>query len=409
MGLWYWAQIVGPQLDATAWVFWLVFVTVIGGVASLLNAYVLAAVALAEWIKRRDLASRAHPFHIGLTAAAVVIGAVYAFASHQLSNQSTGALTLPEGRLVSYLDPCRSDWTRQKVEALTADLVAFAGEERSLTAGEIEAAVDGAFATLEPAVDVYLDWYFSLPGEYGRLWHAIAGDAAAFMHGKFQNIVLADGAFGDRLERELGDIENRSNGRMRQMGSRYAEDLRHALEDNRCLADAVPSVEQQGINGDLLNVTGAAAGSITGVAAGMVLAARLGPRVAARPGANGLFRAAAGAFGKTAGKRGASAGGAAAAATMICGPSGPGAVLCGAFAGIGTWLAVDVLVLRVDEYLNRDRMRADTMAALNESRQQLVEALAAANAARIEGTVEEISASRNEVFSPVREGLGRAK
>jgi hypothetical protein len=78
-------------------------------------------------------------------------------------------------------------------------------------------------------------------------------------------------------------------------------------------------------------------------------------------------------------------------------------------AGIGTWLAVDVIVLRADEYLNRDDMRADIMARLHDAHQQLVEALAVANAARIDGAVENISASHSEVFSPVREGLGRAK
>jgi hypothetical protein len=405
MGLWYWAQIVGPQLDAAAWIFWLVFVVIVGGIASLLNAYVLAVIAFAEWVVRRDPAWRAQPFHVGLSAALVVIAALYAFASYHLSSQSTGAPTLPESRIVGYLDPCNSDRTRHKAEALSEDFAAFAGEESARTSGEIAAAVDGAFATLEPAVDAYLDWYFSLRGEYSRLWYAVAGDAAAFMDGKFEAIVLAEGAFGNSLARELEAIESRSNGRMRAMASVYAENLSRALADNRCLAKAAPAVEQEA-DGGLRNVTGAAAGSLTGAAAGIMLATRLGPRVAARPGAIGLSRAVARVFGKTTGKRAASAGGAAAAATMICGPSGPGAVLCGAFAGIGTWVAVDVLVLRVEEYMNRDTMRADIMARLDGSRRQLVAALETANAARIESVVDGISASRNGVFSPLREGRG---
>jgi hypothetical protein len=305
------------------------------------------------------------------------------------------------------VDPCRGDRTRQRIEAITAEAAVFSRQEQSRTEAEIEAAAARAFAGLEPGIDRYLDWYFSIPGEYGRLWQAVAGDGAAFIGGKFKDMVIGEGALEARLAGELGRIETRSNGRMRAMAQAHAESLRNVLDASRCLAAALPEMEQQRPDGGPRHVAGAAAGSLAGVAAGAAVATRLGARVAAGRGAMGAGRLAATALGRTAGKRGASAGGAAAAAALVCSPSGPGALLCGAAAGVGTWLGVDALVLRGDEWLNREAMRAEILAGLDDSRDALIAALGTANAARIASAVEEIEASRNALFAPIREGLGR--
>jgi hypothetical protein len=408
MGLWYWAQIVGPQLDTgVAWMFWLVFLLIIGGIASLVNAYLLAVIGLAERIRLPASSTPSQPFRIGLTAAVLVFGVIHVFATYGPPRQPLG-VSLQEARIIAHLDPCGSANSHHAVASLTEDLLAASDRELSRTQGEIGAAVNSAFATLDPAIDAYLDWHFSLMGEYSRLGHALLGDASAFMVRKFEEIVLAEGSFEARLGERLGAIEARSNARMEKMAARHVEGLHGAVETNRCLAVSLPAFEHPAIVGGLGNVSGAVAGGAVGITAGVMIGARLGPTVARRVGAKGLLRPASAALGKTAVTRGPSAAGAAAVAAA-CASSGPGAVLCGAVTGIGLWIGVDALVLRVDEYLNRDGMRAEIVGALDASRQELIESLTAADAARIHATAGEVSRIGRELFSPSYEGLGRPR
>jgi hypothetical protein len=409
MGLWYWAQIVGPQLGTgAAWMFWLVFLLIIGGIASLLNAYLLAVIGLAERIRLPASSPPSRPFQIGLTAAVLVFGVIHVFATYGPPKQPLG-LSLQESGIIAHLDPCGSANSQHAVASLTEDLLAASDRELSRTQNDIQAAVNSAFATLDPAIDAYLDWHFSLMGEYSRIGYALVGDGAAFMARKFEEIVLAEGAFEARLGDSLGAIEAGSNARMGEIASRHVEGLHRTLENNRCLAVSLPVPEHQAIGDGLRNVSGAVAGGAVGISAGLVIGLRLAPKVATRLGAQGLLRSGSAALGKTAVKRGPSAAGAAAAAAAVCASSGPGAALCGAVTGIGIWIGVDALVLRADEYFNRDGMRAEIVDALDENRQELIEKLTAANAARIRTMAGDVSKKGRERFSPSYEGLGRPR
>ncbi len=44
---------------------------------------------------------------------------------------------------------------------------------------------------------------------------------------------------------------------------------------------------------------------------------------------------------------------------LVCSPGGPLALLCGAAAGVATWLAVDLVALELEEQLERERFEAE--------------------------------------------------
>ncbi|HEX2255569.1 MAG TPA: hypothetical protein VHG92_02505 [Afifellaceae bacterium] len=393
LGVWYWAQVVGSQLDsAAAWLFWLAFLLGVGGIATMMSAYVLAWTGLAERTRPAAMPGT-RAFRLGFVTTLAVIGGLYAWASTTVPRLPFDPARLPDN-IVAYLDPCSTSRAAAQHAVATAadDLSLAAGRERSRTQEEIETAVDSAFARLDPAVDLYLDWYFSLSGEYARVWESLFGDSAAYLAAKFEEMVLAESR--PRLAEGLGDIESRSADRLQAMASRLSERLHAAVQGSRCLAAVQADLPPPAPGAGPRHVYGAATGSVAGIAAGLALGAR--------PIATGLF-------GRTALKRGLSATGGAAAGAAVCSASGPGAILCGVVAGIGTWIAVDVLVLWGDEYLSRDGMRAEIMAALDETRRELIDSLAAADAARIAAAVDQIRAVEAQLFSPIHEGVGRPR
>lgn len=80
--------------------------------------------------------------------------------------------------------------TLQKVEA--AWTVALA--KVALAKSQLDGKVDLAFAGSEQRIDVYLDWYYSLSGEYGRLATYLVGDIEGYMENKLSQYLAQDEA-----------------------------------------------------------------------------------------------------------------------------------------------------------------------------------------------------------------------
>ncbi|MEX2132459.1 MAG: hypothetical protein WD772_13335, partial [Pseudohongiellaceae bacterium] len=74
-----------------------------------------------------------------------------------------------------------------------AELQALAAVDAS--GAELQLQTDAAFAALENNVDAYLDWYYSLGGEYGRLLSLAIGDLENYMATKLTEILQQGDAF----------------------------------------------------------------------------------------------------------------------------------------------------------------------------------------------------------------------
>ncbi|MDR0867155.1 MAG: hypothetical protein LBP75_01595 [Planctomycetota bacterium] len=91
---------------------------------------------------------------------------------------------------------------------------------------EIKAEIKRIFAGYRGNVDAYLNWYYSLGGEYGRLAKLVQGEIETYMQGKLTEII-AEKINTDGLrsitERYQGDIENITQG-IAELKQRYKVD-----------------------------------------------------------------------------------------------------------------------------------------------------------------------------------------
>jgi hypothetical protein len=106
---------------------------------------------------------------------------------------------------------------------------------------------------------------------------------------------------------------------------------------------------------------------------------------------------------KAANKKGSSSLASALGATAICAPSSPWAALCGIGAGAATWLAVDKVMVEIDEARFRDEMRADLLAALAEQRERLAIALLGRQASAVEAGLAALAERLGRRYVPARE------
>jgi hypothetical protein len=74
-------------------------------------------------------------------------------------------------------------------------------------------------------------------------------------------------------------------------------------------------------------------------------------------------------------------------------------------AGVVAWLAVDQAMVRIDEALFRDEMRAELLAALNAEQLEVADAIKARHRAAIDAAAGQLQAGMERMFVPARHGL----
>lgn len=246
------------------------------------------------------------------------------------------------------------------------------------TEDAIRRGIDKAFAPIYTGLPAFLDWHYSVIGQYTQLGQAALGTlqeefSARLFAGLRERVASAsadvDQVLGDELRRSIR-LWVRNEGQ-----TLPTEALRTTYQG---ILDAVvtDTVERFTVTAVTSGVAAAGAG-----AAGMVGAAALG---------RGLTRRlAASATGRTAGRAGAGVGsrwGTAMVGAAVGAVVGPvGAAISGVLAGAAAWLALDSAFVNIDEYLNRSSFERDLIELVNESKREIETALsAAADEARAE-------------------------
>jgi hypothetical protein len=260
-----------------------------------------------------------------------------------------------------YLEP-------EQLAQTLADTRRWLSERRDQAGKRLDEELDPAFETLVDAtlarVPDYADWYYSLRGEYARLWEAAFGDLPAMMMQQLQERVFDPagtavgleqiGARMDRLvETELTAAGEQGLARLERLLRERARPLNGATDVEVAEAhqlDAQPFERLDPyleLSGQDIARQGVAAGA--GAAVGAAALKKLGASSAAKLGA------------KVAGSTLAGAGSGAAAGAALCGASVIGAPLAagcalvgGVASGVGTWLLVDSAVLGTEEWLQRE-------------------------------------------------------
>ncbi|MEO0821472.1 MAG: hypothetical protein AAF074_13720 [Pseudomonadota bacterium] len=409
---WHLAQTGIPGLDGAGRALaWALFLLGAGSLAALLTAFLLGIDGAAE---RAASGARAAPFGPGRAGLALAVlafggGLVLAQAERRPAAEALG-------RIAAGLDPCTARGPAEAAALGTAlEARHAAGRAAALAEGgvAVTAAVTAAHARAEAGIEPFLDWYFSLAGDYTRLFALLAGGmdeetAATFARYAFEesgaSAVLSDGLAGAAAAAEA---------RLRATAAAMETLRAERLAGAPCLTRAGAVAMLPALPADFGPVAlpaGPVAGAAVGGAALMLArwpaqraaALAAGRSVSARVAGSAGRRVAA-AAGRSALKRGGAGLAAAGTATLGCAPGGAWAVACGLAAGAATWIAADYAVIRLQEHLFRDEMRAELEAELARWRAE-----ALGKARRAQGAyAEALSAAYapGTRFSPARDVL----
>lgn len=203
----------------------------------------------------------------------------------------------------------------------------------------IDPLLDKAYAPVYLAISDYTEFHFSLKGEYIELTSAALG---------YQSKEIQARLFSGLQER-LSDIAKTLDTNFETTFKEHlAQGLANTLEKESEAFSAGPltqAVTQDAKNriAVIVPVAGAAVlgGSASIKVASKLIAKKIGAKVAAKAAA------------KTGAKWAATASGAGSGA-VLCSWAGPGAGICAAGGAVIAWVAVDVTVLKLDEFWSRD-------------------------------------------------------
>lgn len=228
---------------------------------------------------------------------------------------------------------------------------------------------------LDAALERYLDWYFSLGAEWGRIFHLLSGSSEAFLQQHLQQTLQATPGLSPWLqavqEQETGIATRLAASQQRVAQTLQAHHL--MLDAGHCLVQAeaadLPELHMLGSARQRLatsTLAGLGAGAFAGAVAakamgkaGMKAAAKVLAKAAAK---QGLAKSAAMAAGATLG-------------SVLPGAGTAAGALAGAAVGALVSVGMDWTALRVEEHLTRDGMKADLQAALHEQMDDVATAL----------------------------------
>ena len=403
---WHAAQVLVPSLPGVMLKLatWAVFLLQAGVFAFAFTRLQLGVVSLVE---RRDAAGEnTSPTPFLLTIAALALPYLYAtilLRDYDPSVLATGARTV-----VAWANPCRLDTARLDAfkSGLAAEVDAMRIAARQRANARIDTELDAIFGNVERRVDDYLDWYFSVLGEYERLAAQATGKFAEQMREQFEQRLFAGTTFDDQLMRANSEIAAASVAQMAASATRLGAQIKADVNANPCRIEMTNLSAVGNLDRDLQRASLAAGGgAAVGVVATGLLARKAVSAAASRVASKKVFQVAATLPAKMAARRGGSIVLSAAGGTALCAPLGPFAALCGVGAGIATWLALDQAFIKIDEYRFRAEMRAEMLEALLGQKAALAGDLQAMHHAAIDQMAANMRRSVDGAFIPVRDGL----
>jgi hypothetical protein len=402
---WHAAQVMIPalghgELKLAAWGF---FLLQAGLLAYGFTRLMLGAIALAErraWRGSEGALPKA--FWIPL----LLLVAAWLYLSMRAEGLDAEPFRAGARSALAAANPCKPDTAALATlsAGLGAELARARAEAHANADRQLDLRLRGVFEEAELGVDRYLDWYFTVLGEYQRLGALAASELDDMMARELEKHLFGDGMLGERLERASMAVAAESRSRMEGAAARLGTGLREGVRANPCKLGAVDLQPTAALARDVARVsTAAGGGAMVGIMAVRSFGRMVAAATARRAASKSVFRMAGGLLGKQAAKRGSSwaFGGAAAA---LCAPGGPLAIACGVGGFVVSWLFFDHALIRIDEALFRDDMRAEIVSGLREQQAALDTALRAQHHASIDQMAAAVDAAIERTFIPARDG-----
>lgn len=250
---------------------------------------------------------------------------------------------------------------------------------------ELRKTADESFQLMAENVDDYLDWYYSLPGEYERIAALATGKLEEWMVEKLETYLTQGNAFGP-VQQSIEETLKKNE----QLHKEYQEKINNILTENHVnkvrrhqeviqysSLDALKEPPSHSVVVDLENrlLISGGTGAITAVIAGKITA-KVIAKGAIQLGAKALVKVAAGKAASILGGAGAGAASGAAVGSVIPGiGTAIGATVGGIIGGISVGLGVEQLLLKLEEHYTRDEFKQQILEAIDEAQQEFVESL----------------------------------
>lgn len=279
-----------------------------------------------------------------------------------------------------YYKPGTIDQTRQAYLEVVYELEASIEELRRTT--------DEGFVMMAENVDDYLDWYYSLPGEYERIVALATGKLENWMIEKLEAYLTKGNAFGP-VQQSIEDALQKNEA----LRAEYLDKVNLILAENQIEPSTqqpqviqyspLDAIKEPPSNSVIINLENrllisggvGAAGAVTGAIAGKVTG-KVIAKGAISLGAKALVKVAAGKAASVIG--GAAAGAASGAAVGSVFPgigTAIGAAIGGIVGGLTVGLGVEHLLLKLEEHYSRDEFKQQILEAIDEARLEFEESL----------------------------------
>lgn len=252
--------------------------------------------------------------------------------------------------------------TMRAIELEKASSLGKVNASRAILEGQI----DQAFIQIESKVDNYLDWYYSLSGEYMRLANLMSGEIEKYMEEKLVEKLNQEEA----LKPVIAGLEV-ALANHRVITDEYQQAVNKIMESNRIDVPEFGAGRIPGITSDqiLALPTHFDLISMRSRVVGGSAAAGIGVAIVAKIASKGIFKAAGKALSKIAiSKAAGTAGGAAVGALIGSVVPGAGTVIGGVIGGALAGVIIDKVLLKLEEEISRENFRNEILNSIRESR-----------------------------------------
>lgn len=248
--------------------------------------------------------------------------------------------------------------------------------------GKLRETTGTGFQQMTDNVDAYLDWYYSLPGEYERIVALATGVLENWMAEKLQNYLMKGNVFGPvqlSIEEVLQSNQQLRNEHMQKVEQILAENRVERLDNSQLEVvrhASLSALKEPPVHSVIVNLENrmlisggiGTAGAITGAIAGKITAKVAGKGII-KLGAQALIKVTAGKAVSALGGAAAGAATGAALGSFIPGiGTAIGAAIGGIIGGITIGLTVEKLLLMLEEAFSREEFKLQILQAIEEER-----------------------------------------
>ena len=253
------------------------------------------------------------------------------------------------------------------MKAIELAKAAALGKKIAVSRTLVEGQIDRAFDQMESNVDGYLDWYYSLSGEYMRLAKLMTGDIEKYMEEKLVEKLKQQEA----LQPVFAGLEVALALSQKAVNDEYQQEVRKILVESRLQVPEFGAKNIPGIASAQIRTlpTHPDVIAMRSRVVGGAAAAGIGAAIVGKIVSKGIFKAAAKALSKVAiSKAAGTAGGAAIGAAIGSVVPGIGTLIGAAAGGIIAGVVVDKGLLKLEEAISREDFKKEILGSIRESR-----------------------------------------